>query len=353
MALNGFRSTPTRSLGKGAPCINFAVPSEWSFEKSSVLVRAILHENTRHVKLLLKKGCNPNKPVGDRNIRPLMMAWYVKNKDKRMTMLKMLLNSSVNPMSTDSEGRNSLMYACALPLHDEVEILVNNSYCDFKAVDAHGNTVLHFCALAGNSSVLRIVLEKMKRYLLHVNARNRNHHTALDVAILCNNCDCARELRKVGGQRTLPKFRVISNVCGSLPRLPEHVSGGSSGWRDRDRRGEVTITDAIGKATYKNRANITQRITSKTNMETHGSKSEHKAQSSDDIVHRLLSLKGKRSTISYCNPSKILVPLDSEWVARTRATMNVCLKKQSRKKVIPCSTSSTGSECSQRCLAEL
>lgn len=321
MALSGFRSTPTNSLGEAEPCIKFIQPPEWPFEQTSVLVRAIRHEKLRHVKMLLKKGCNPNKPVGDAHMLPLMMAYYVKNRDKRLSIVKALLEFDVNPMLTDSEGRNCLMYACALSLLDEVECLVKKSCFNFKATDAHGNTILHYCALAGNVSVLSAILEKMLEYLLRINHRNDNNHTALDVAILSNNPACTQVLRNAGGQRTLPRYRVM---CSLLPRLTEHVStGGSSGGCGIDWR--VNMTNATA-AKYQRKEQM------KRGLSLLSSKTD--PPSSDDIVHRLLSLKGKRTTPTYCRPSKTMVPLDTEWVTRTRAAMNPCHKKPCRRKSI-------------------
>lgn len=229
MESSRYRSTPTSSLGEAAPCINFTALPEWPFEQTTVLVRAILHENPRHVKLLLKKGCSPNKSVGAEVMRPLMIACHVKNKDKRLSMVKTLVDFNVNPMLADSKGRNCLMYACALSLDDEVEWLIKKVYMNFKAVDASGNTVLHYCALAGNVNVLSMILDKMLRYLLRINGRNDSNHTALDIAIISNNTDCTLVLQKAGGQYTLPRYRVINNTCNILPQLPEYTSGGGSG----------------------------------------------------------------------------------------------------------------------------
>ena len=283
------------------------IPPVWPFFQTSVLVRAVLHGKPRHVEFLLQKGCNPNKPVSNRRIRPLMLVWIVQNVGKRMFMLRKFIDFHVNPMFTYSEGRNSLMHACVLSLPNEVGWLVKNSYIDFKATDVYGNTVLHFCSLAGTGSVLKIILEKMHRYLLHVNGRNSNNLTALDVAILNGNTECAQELQKAGGQCTLPKFRGINSIRCFLPRLTEQRSSE-----------KMTMTHAVEEITDNKvqvQADIYRRKTSRkavmkenmvglTSSSTRSEQKRINPQSPSNFVHRLLSTKGKRSTASYRNPSK-------------------------------------------------
>ncbi len=341
MELGRYCHTPSYCLSQGAPTVDSTTDiPDWPFLQTTVLARAICHENPKHVKALLKKGCSPNKPVGVKELRPLMIALYMKNKEKRIAVVKSLFAFNVNPMLTDHKERNCLMYACAMAMEQEVEYLLNNYYFDLKAKDSHYNTVLHYCAMAGNLPVLRLVLTKILRYSLGINSRNSSSHTPLDVAILQCHFDSMQTLREAGGQCTLPKYQ--RHVF--FPKIPVTDSAGSSAYSE----GPTSMSYAIRKAADK-KARL-PRIVSKgysfnalPPIRSLKAKDKNETgQSADDVLCRLLSLKGKRNTTCYCKPIE-RAPLDSQWVKSTQASMTAAFHKKTRKPFMVHSSSGSSS----------
>ena len=186
---------------------SFNIIPDTSFTQTSVLVRAIYFENVKEVDFLLKKGSDPNKPVGNRRIRPLMMACFVKNSTRRLAIFKSLFRYQVDPELTDIKGQNCLMYTCALKLKDELQVILDNFVCSFYNKDNSGNTLLHICAKHSTVDIMDVVLDKMFRYSMNINIRNNNDHTPLDLAIPQKNIECADKLFIVGGQSTLLNHR--------------------------------------------------------------------------------------------------------------------------------------------------
>ena len=70
-------------------------------------------------------------------------------------VFRILLEYGADPVLTDVHERNSMMYACALSLKREVELLIKDCDYDLHATDIHGDTMLHVCAKTGNTEVLR------------------------------------------------------------------------------------------------------------------------------------------------------------------------------------------------------
>lgn len=303
---------------------NFSDRPDTSFNQSSVLVRAIHFEDIRQVRFLLKKGCSPNKAVGKKKIRPLMMACYMKNGCKRITIIKSLLHHEVNPMLTDADGQNSLMYACALCLMDETKLILENTMYSFYDVDTNGNTLLHICARSSNVAVMELVLDKMLGYLMNINVCNNSDHTALDLAILNKNIECADKLREVGGQSTLPRARARTAL---LPKFEIGHSG--VGGREEGRSGKREISTALPRTKTqacprKASVNASLETTAIHLPSVHSNtKQEHvPIKDTEDIVHWLLELTGTRNTSTYRKPSKEMLPIDAKWVATAQASFN-------------------------------
>ena len=195
---------------------NLLSPPARHFCASTVLTRAIACQASRQTGFLLKQGCDPNLPIGTRQMRPLMVACFVGNKHKRTTIIRILLQHGADPSLTDVYGRSCVMYACGLSLKEEVELLIKNSEYNLNMADVFGDTTLHVCAKAGVAEVLGVVLGHMQRYRLDISLQNRSHLTPLSLAILNGHCECARMLHGAG---VSPRFSpstleyVVSVLC--------------------------------------------------------------------------------------------------------------------------------------------
>lgn len=199
---------------------SFAKPPLTSFEQTSVLVRAINAENLRQVKLLLERSSDPNKAVGELQIRPLMHACYVKDNCRRMAIFKSLLHYEADPTLTDAAGQSSLMYACALNLNDEMELLLKNTiYTCFGSTDLRGNTLLHVSAMSGNTTILDIAIKTMLLYRMDLNIRNKSKQTALDMATLYRKADCAELLSKAQGYSFIKPKKISKPKSSLRPKL--------------------------------------------------------------------------------------------------------------------------------------
>ncbi len=102
------------------------------------------------IEYFLKRRCDPNSPVS-KKLLPLMVACYVNDRWKRYAIFKILLEHGADPAPSDVDGRNCVMYACALSLKREVELLVKDCDYDLKTADIYGDNVLHVCAKTGNT----------------------------------------------------------------------------------------------------------------------------------------------------------------------------------------------------------
>ncbi len=84
-------------------------------------------------------------PQSARSYFPLMVASYVRDRWKRYAIFKILLGHGADPALSDVDGRNCVMYACALSLKREVELLVKDCDYDLNTADIYGDNVLHVC----------------------------------------------------------------------------------------------------------------------------------------------------------------------------------------------------------------
>ena len=157
-----------------------------------------------------------------------MVACFVKDGRKRHCLIKTLLNHGADPSLPDALKRNSIMYACALSLREEVKLLVKDCDYDLNTMDLYRDTLLHICAKAGDQQVLEIVLGEMQRYRMDISLQNNFHLTPLSLAILNGNYECARILHEAGG---CPRFskdkfgQVLEVLCDN------HVRVSSAGMR--------------------------------------------------------------------------------------------------------------------------
>ena len=316
-------------------CNTFDLP-DMSFSKTSVLVRAINFEDVHQVRFLLKKGSDPNKPVGEKEVRPLMVACLVKSGARKLAIFRSLFRYEVNPELADVYGQNSLMYTCAKNLKDELQVVLDHYVCSFYNADIHGNTLLHICAKYSSVEVMDMVLKKMFQYSMNINVRNKNNHTPLDEAILQNNISCVEKLYKVGGQRTLPEDK--KRVCFSSQLKMKYSScrrrtlslpiplNAPSKTRKLIKRVKTQVELPPVSATKE--ISFTEDSTSNNDPSSSTQSKNYSVtkvtsglvplKDSEEILHQILDLKSRRTSSLYCRPADQRVPLDDKWVSTTR-----------------------------------
>ena len=178
-------------------------PPAETFTETTVLSRAVKAGSVKEVSILLEKGCDPNLPCGLWGMRPLMVAQYISAKVRRQQIIQLLLQYGAVPSLTDNHNRNCLMYACALKSNDSINAMLQASEYDFYASDCDGNTLLHLCAMVGDSDILSTVLKYASKYRCDLNHRNKLLFTALIIAILRRRKECAKILHECGA---FPRF---------------------------------------------------------------------------------------------------------------------------------------------------
>lgn len=132
-----------------------------------------------------------------------MVACFISDRQKRMMIFKILLEHGADPVLIDVHGRNCIMYACAMRLKREVEMLIRDCDYDLNAADIYGDTMLHVCARTGDTKVLGLVLREMQRYKKNISPQNNCYLTPLSLAIMNGHSEAAKILHQAGGH---PRF---------------------------------------------------------------------------------------------------------------------------------------------------
>ncbi len=349
---------PSTSSSKEASSGDFHSVPDISFTETSVLARAIYFENVNEVSFLLNKGADANKPVGERRMRPLMMACFIKNSARRIAIFRHLFRHRVDPELTDSRGCNSLMYVCALKLKKELKFVLDNFICSFYNKDDEGNTLLHVCARYSTVDVMDIVLGKMFQYSMSINVQNRDGHTPLDLAIIHGNVECTERLFRTRGHSTLPHHRnglsYFDSIKGQLSldvRAGKSAPAAASDKRPPD---SVAVKrpssfPSLGKgACWLASPPATRTLPLFAESKAQGafvSKSSSSAFSivplldPDSVVQRLIERKCNMNPDDSKPPSQ-RVPLDAEWVETTRAHLHAIAVMEKYMRESTCKTSS-------------
>ncbi len=180
-----------------------AGPPNDPFINTTVLLRTVKAGACKQTTFLLEQGCDPNLSSGSRSIQPLMMACYIQDERKKLSIIRSLLLFGADPSLGDTYSRNAFMYACALGSRAVAEALLYGADFDLNAADDDLNTALHFAAITGNVYVITALLEQLRKLQLDNSPRNSQFLTPLSIALLNRNVECAEVLYE---HRALPRF---------------------------------------------------------------------------------------------------------------------------------------------------
>ena len=192
-----------------------------SFKDTTVLRRAIEAGRVSQVLYLLQKGCNINGKSGSRGITPFIAACFIKDRQKRAKIVKLLLQYNADCSIGDNNNRNVLFYACAYRLADVVGLLLRSVGFDLNSQDVYGNTALHVAAMVMDMDVLKMLINALLTYQLTLSVHNSLRLTPLVLALLVGNLAGALTLHTAGACPRLTS-RDLQKVTQLLKHLNCH-----------------------------------------------------------------------------------------------------------------------------------
>ena len=153
------------------------------------------HENI--VKILLNGKADPNIPLSDNKVTPLMIACQFATVSKDYEIVKLLLQAGayVNAQAIENFGRKTALYIAAYNNDTQLASLLLDAKADVHFFDADGMTPMHFACFHGND-------EMVKRFLkagANPNLCSNDGLSALHIAIQnTNNSSTIEALLKKG-----------------------------------------------------------------------------------------------------------------------------------------------------------
>lgn len=173
-------------------------PLRDGFKETTVLRRAVETGRVSQVSYLLQKGCEINGKSGNRAITPFIAACFIKDRRKRVKIVKLLLQYNADCSIGDINNRNVLFYACAYRLTDVLELLLGSVNFDLNSRDVYGNTALHVAAMVMDMDVLKMLIKALLSYQLSLSLHNSMMLTPLLLALLVGNLAGALTLHAAG-----------------------------------------------------------------------------------------------------------------------------------------------------------
>ena len=197
-------------------------PLNDGFKETTVLRRAVETGRVSQVLYLLQnKSCDINSKSGSRAITPFIAACFIKDPNKRVKVVKLLLQYNADCSIGDINNRNVLFYACAYGLTDVLELLLRCVDFDLNSRDVYGNTALHIAAMVMDMDVLKMLIRTLLSYQLSLSLHNSLKLTPLLSALLVGNLAGALTLHASGACPRL-SIRDLQKITQLLKYLNCH-----------------------------------------------------------------------------------------------------------------------------------
>jgi hypothetical protein len=118
-------------------------------------------------------------------------------------MAKRLLRNGAKLGLRDKKGRSAFSYACQLGREQLVTLLIDEAHTfDPNSSDNKGKTALHYTAISGNLTILKMLLKTFKKFKLSVDKTNERGETPLMCASKAGHFSCAKYLVEEGKAST-------------------------------------------------------------------------------------------------------------------------------------------------------
>lgn len=206
------------------------------------LTEAITTGRLYQTKMILEDTPNVNF-VDEQGLSPLMRAFMIEDEKRRtrIAMVKLLLQHNAEVNLRNKEGSHALSLACRTNKLDLVKLLFEKCLhdIDLTSQDLEGNTPLMYAVINNNPTMVRLLVNAMRKFSLSVDQRNREDKTPYLKAIEMGFEECADILSEVGkasqGIKVNPFLDFLVIECrdnvrvSSAPVVKNCVRGGAVG----------------------------------------------------------------------------------------------------------------------------
>ena len=145
------------------------------------------------IRELVDNGSN----VNERDVEartPLILCAVIEDEKFALSAARMLIENGAKIWLRDKTGKNALMAACLNEREALIEVLLQSLDFNLNAQDKFGCTALHHCAMCGNESITKLLLNRLLRYDLPILVVNNNNKTPVDCALELGYFKCAEAI---------------------------------------------------------------------------------------------------------------------------------------------------------------
>ncbi|KAL8578178.1 hypothetical protein ACOMHN_051733 [Nucella lapillus] len=121
---------------------------------------------------------------------PLMLTAFVQPEGWGVGVARLLIEQGVRMNPRDKHGMNALHHACIYERIPLARVLLNAPDFDLVQCDRFGNTALHYAAMSGNATLVKLIVSYHHRFRHPLTKANRKGHTARDKALYCGHHLC-------------------------------------------------------------------------------------------------------------------------------------------------------------------
>ena len=145
----------------------------------------------QQVRFLIDRGDNLDQRDSERRTA-LILCSFLEPDVWGVGICRMLIENGAKLYFRDIYGLNAFHYACIYERVDLVRVFLKAIDFDLIQGDRQGNTALHYAVKAGNSVIVRMIVQAYVKYRINFDKQNNDGFTALEEAYKYNNRKCIR-----------------------------------------------------------------------------------------------------------------------------------------------------------------